>query len=583
MRKNVIKSNSGITLIALVITIIILLILAGVAISSLTGNGLFGKTEIAKQKVRYSNAKETVEVKLMEIQIDCIGRSEKYNIIQVAEAMEKAEDITIEKYYNGETASIKHGVTKNTTNLEGIVVSVDEYSEYKFLIGEDCQVIGVLEGKVSNTTAKEDFLDIEEFETKSFGSKVETDNIELSYEKKQIEDNKIQLVITIKDEENGIDKIEYPNGDKLDCNGEKEITINYTIENELEYIFKITSQNGYVKEIPICEGAETLVLLSYSIDNNQKAKLEFYNEKGIKSIEKPDGTVINGKGKKEVYIDYAISNTNENFKITLINNSQIISNLKINEDEREFTNIKVNYENEESTDKTYYRIGNSEKWYEYKDIIKLDMTSIENTTSSTGNQGNTIIHVKKESVNGDIVTADKEIQINSTAYSVLSNIRYKGESCDKYITSTTPSNEFYQVKNNIDNYLIYELGYGHDGGSGNYIATYKLDYSKLQLRTANKLKVTFNHRTYSSSDSVITSTKIYYTDGTSSEEKTSEFEFYDNWMTYTTGTRTRNSVILDLEENKTVDYIEMKINGYDSDNGNFFACIRDIILFGASK
>ena len=521
----------------------------------------------------------------MEIQIDCIERNEKYNIIQVAEGMEKAEDITIEKYYNGETASIKHGVTKNTINLEGIVVSVDEYSEYKFLIGEDCQIIGVLEGKVSNTTAKEDFLDIEEFETKSFGGKVEKDNIELSYEKKQIEDNKIQLVITIKDEENGIDKIEYPNGEILYCNGKKEIAIDYTIENEVEYIFKITSQNGYVKEIPIYEEAETLVLLSYSIDNNQKAKLEFYNEKGIKSIEKPDGTVINGKGKKEVYIDYTTSNTDENFKVTLINNSQIISNLKITEDEREFTNIKVNYENEESTDKTYYRIGNSEKWYEYKDIIKLDMASIENVTSSTGNQRNTMIHVKKESANGDIVTVDKEIQINSTAYNVLSNIRYKGESCDKYIISETPSNKFHNdlAENDIDDYLVYELGYGHSSGSGTYIATYKLDYSKLQLRTANKLKVTFNHRTYSSKDSVITSAKIYYTDGTSSEEIASEFEINEAWMSWTAGTRTRNGVSIDLEENKTVDYVEIKINGYDSDGGNFYACIRDIILYGASK
>ena len=37
--------NNGITLIALVITIIILLILAGISISTLTGSGLLGKAE----------------------------------------------------------------------------------------------------------------------------------------------------------------------------------------------------------------------------------------------------------------------------------------------------------------------------------------------------------------------------------------------------------------------------------------------------------------------------------------------------------------------------------------------------------
>ena len=42
------KEQKGITLVALVITIIILLILAGISIASLTGSGLFNKTKEAK-------------------------------------------------------------------------------------------------------------------------------------------------------------------------------------------------------------------------------------------------------------------------------------------------------------------------------------------------------------------------------------------------------------------------------------------------------------------------------------------------------------------------------------------------------
>ena len=42
------KQNKGITLVALVITIIILLILAGISISALTGSGLFQKAGDAK-------------------------------------------------------------------------------------------------------------------------------------------------------------------------------------------------------------------------------------------------------------------------------------------------------------------------------------------------------------------------------------------------------------------------------------------------------------------------------------------------------------------------------------------------------
>ena len=50
------NKERGITLVALVITIIILLILAGITINSLTGSGLFEKTKLAKE--RYENAEK---------------------------------------------------------------------------------------------------------------------------------------------------------------------------------------------------------------------------------------------------------------------------------------------------------------------------------------------------------------------------------------------------------------------------------------------------------------------------------------------------------------------------------------------
>ena len=50
--------NKGITLIALVITIIILLILAGITISSLTNTGLFKNAKLAKEKTEKEQEKE---------------------------------------------------------------------------------------------------------------------------------------------------------------------------------------------------------------------------------------------------------------------------------------------------------------------------------------------------------------------------------------------------------------------------------------------------------------------------------------------------------------------------------------------
>ena len=64
--KNEIKNNKGITLVALIITIIILLILAGVAISQLTDSGLFGKAKLAKQKQENSEAIEDDRLKQYE-------------------------------------------------------------------------------------------------------------------------------------------------------------------------------------------------------------------------------------------------------------------------------------------------------------------------------------------------------------------------------------------------------------------------------------------------------------------------------------------------------------------------------------
>ena len=55
--------NKGITLIALVITIIVLLILAGISIATLTGeNGLLTKATTAKRETKTANAEEQVKI-----------------------------------------------------------------------------------------------------------------------------------------------------------------------------------------------------------------------------------------------------------------------------------------------------------------------------------------------------------------------------------------------------------------------------------------------------------------------------------------------------------------------------------------
>lgn len=59
------KRNQGITLVALVITIIILLILAGITINSLMGSGLFEKAKEAKEEYSKAGAKEKVQMEVL--------------------------------------------------------------------------------------------------------------------------------------------------------------------------------------------------------------------------------------------------------------------------------------------------------------------------------------------------------------------------------------------------------------------------------------------------------------------------------------------------------------------------------------
>lgn len=76
------KQNQGITLIALVITIIVILILAGVTIVTLTGdNGLFGKTSEAKFITEIEQYNEELKLAITEDYTNSMGnRQNKFNV-----------------------------------------------------------------------------------------------------------------------------------------------------------------------------------------------------------------------------------------------------------------------------------------------------------------------------------------------------------------------------------------------------------------------------------------------------------------------------------------------------------------------
>ena len=72
--KQKLKNEKGITLVALVITIIVLLILAGVTLSMVMGeSGIFGKANSAKEKTQLSNAEETIRLAVLENQVKSVS------------------------------------------------------------------------------------------------------------------------------------------------------------------------------------------------------------------------------------------------------------------------------------------------------------------------------------------------------------------------------------------------------------------------------------------------------------------------------------------------------------------------------
>ena len=113
------KERNGITLIALVITIIVLLILAGVVIATLTGdNGILGKAKTAKTTNDEEKAKEQIKIAIM-------GSYGKDGELNYDDLTKNLEQIGIKDLPN--EASYPLEVT-----LEGVIAEIDENGEVNF-------------------------------------------------------------------------------------------------------------------------------------------------------------------------------------------------------------------------------------------------------------------------------------------------------------------------------------------------------------------------------------------------------------------------------------------------------------------
>ena len=115
------KQNTGITLIALVITIIVLLILAGVTIATLTGeNGILTQATNAKEKNNSARAEEEVALALSNLKIE---ESIKDMTQSEKTAFLKKE---LESFKSGESVEVNLSKNGGSINHRGLGFEVDE-------------------------------------------------------------------------------------------------------------------------------------------------------------------------------------------------------------------------------------------------------------------------------------------------------------------------------------------------------------------------------------------------------------------------------------------------------------------------
>ena len=141
-------SNSAITLIALIITIIVLLILAGVTLNMVIGeNGILEKANISKEETNKSQALEELRIKVLDIQTEKNGQATLKDII---EELLKFDEYSL---FMPDNTKIENA-NQDFSNLDFIYVN---YKGYKFKIDDKLvvELVGKIESSDENNYTQE--------------------------------------------------------------------------------------------------------------------------------------------------------------------------------------------------------------------------------------------------------------------------------------------------------------------------------------------------------------------------------------------------------------------------------------------
>ena len=201
LKPNTKKFQNGITLIALVITIIVLLILAGVSIATLTGeNGILTRAQDAKINTGIAEEREMVELSAQASLIDNDGK----------EILEQYLDPELENNFGENKYSLEKG---ENNGEQGFIVTITDTGR-RYFISTSGKVDQMIPGpKVSHTISPDTQVN---------------------------EGEKITITINAEATEGEITKITKPDGTSV----ENTTTTTYEVEDNGEYKFVVEQSNG---------------------------------------------------------------------------------------------------------------------------------------------------------------------------------------------------------------------------------------------------------------------------------------------------------------------------------------------------
>ena len=349
------KSIKGITLVALVITIVILLILAGISIQAISNTGLFANAKKAKEKSMEGQLKEEITLAIQSIQ---------------TEEIYKGNSVTLETLAGGQLEQELKDITAELTDGE----INGEYKDYEYTIDSNLNV--TINGPVTGVRIKGN-------------AEVQTGYV--------FEGSIIEIKVTASITEGTITGIEAPEGATLKTDTSTTEKV-YTVNKNGKYVFKITSDSGKTKNIT-AKVENILDAPQITISEVKKESFKINVENNY-----PEGAITEYK----YYVEGTVKQqgtTDKSYTVTGLTQATKYSNIKV-----------TAYINSASKDSNVEEITTKDdsieySWSEIAEIAK----AISNDTSITDDTENvtvTINGVQKKLKVGDTATLDgKKVRI----------------------------------------------------------------------------------------------------------------------------------------------------------------------------